>query len=374
MSKLTMLLRKPKAFFRDAKAILKQNAAWSAAVERAGRDAPTAVLFGFARWKTFILDYLEDYNVAVASFGSAATEAQLLDIGRHASPHVFTWSYKSSPDLPLFCKRHGIPLTYVEDGFIRSFGLGADRTSPASLVFDQRAMHFDRLRVSQLEQILSSYDFQGDDALMGHAARLAKRMKENGLSKYSFLSKRSVNEVLAPGKEHVLVLGQVEDDLSIRFGAERVVSGNELVMLAAEENPHAQILYRPHPESLAFSKPHYSNPRLVDDVCTILGSEFAIGDCLESADVVYTVTSLAGFEAALRGKPVVTLGAPFYAGWGFTENRLATPTRTRRLGALEVLAGAYLKYPRYNGIHPEQTGKEEAILRKVEELLPPEAL
>ena len=33
-----------------------------------------------------------------------------------------------------------------------------------------------------------------------------------------------------------------------------------------------------------------------------------------------TMTSLAGFEALLRGKPVTTHGQPFYAGWGLTED------------------------------------------------------
>ena len=32
------------------------------------------------------------------------------------------------------------------------------------------------------------------------------------------------------------------------------------------------------------------------------------------------MTSTLGFEALLRGKPVTTLGAPFYAGWGLTTD------------------------------------------------------
>src|SRR5690606_35749296 len=117
--------------------------------------------------------------------------------------------------------------------------------------------------------------------------------------------------------------------------------------LAAEENPGAQILYRPHPEALAYAKAHYSKPHDVAHIATILGPDFGIGDCLDNADMVYTVTSLAGFEAALREKHVVTLGAPFYSGWGFTEDRLPVARRTRQLTPLEVLGGAYLLYPKY---------------------------
>jgi capsular polysaccharide export protein len=281
---------------------------------------------------------------------------------------VFAWSYSAPPDLSLFCERHGIPLTYVEDGFIRSVGLGADRTAPASLVFDDMAMHFDRLRPSRLEVLLATYDFDGDTPLMDAATRLAALMLEQGLSKYMFTPSRKVAEVLELGSPRVLVLGQVEDDLSIRYGAESLISGNQLVMQAAQENPGAQILYRPHPESLAYAKPHYSNPALVSDVCTVLGPEFSIGDCMDSADRVYTVTSLAGFEAALRGKPVVTMGAPFYSSWGFTEDRLQIGRRTRHLTPLQVLAGAYLLYPRYAGVEAEGSAKVEQVMALVANL------
>jgi capsular polysaccharide export protein len=91
----------------------------------------------------------------------------------------------------------------------------------------------------------------------------------------------------------------------------------------------------------------------VSDICQILGPDFAIADCLDQCDKVYTVTSLAGFEAALRGKPVITLGAPFYSGWGFTEDRLPLARRTSRLTAEQVLGAAYLLYPRYSGLSPQ---------------------
>jgi len=264
---------------------------------------------------------------------------------------VFTWSYKAPPDLRLWCQRNGVPLTYVEDGFVRSFGLGAERSSPLSLVFDDMAMHFDRLRPSRLEQLLQAYDFERDEDFGALTDRLKRLMLTKGLSKYNFhKTSRRVADVAIPGKSRVLVLGQVEDDLSIRYGSDQPISGNELVMLAADENPGAQILYRPHPESLSFAKPHYSNPRLVSDICEILGPEFAIGDCLDNCDLVYTVTSLAGFEAAIRGKPVVTLGAPFYSSWGFTQDRLPVARRTRTLTADQVLGAAYLIYPRYSGL------------------------
>ena len=60
------------------------------------------------------------------------------------------------------------------------------------------------------------------------------------------------------------------------------------------------------------------------------------------------MTSLLGFEALLRGVKVVTLGAPFYAGWGLTEDRGDIPARRRAEVSIEGLAhAALIDYPRY---------------------------
>ena len=62
------------------------------------------------------------------------------------------------------------------------------------------------------------------------------------------------------------------------------------------------------------------------------------------------MTSLAGFEALLRGKPVWTYGRPFYAGWGLTHDALDFPRRDRRLDLDQLIAGALIAYPIY--VHP----------------------
>jgi capsular polysaccharide export protein len=209
-------------------------------------------------------------------------------------------------------------------------------------VFDRKAMHFDRSRPYMLEE---TYDFAVDMALMEKAVELSRRMREEGMAKYRLSVRRSVAEVIDPTRKKILLLGQVEADLSIRYGAERLITGNELLQLAADENPDAQILYRPHPEALAYAKAHYSKPAGVAHIATILTSDFGVGDCLNNANKAYTVTSLPASKRLCGTSQVVTLGAPFYSGWEFTEDRLPNTRRNRRLTPLEVLAGAYLLYP-----------------------------
>ena len=63
---------------------------------------------------------------------------------------------------------------------------------------------------------------------------------------------------------------------------------------------------------------------------------------------VWTMTSLLGFEALLRGVPVTTLGVPFYAGWGLSHDLGAVPPRRRQDVSLAGLVHATLiDYPRY---------------------------
>ena len=69
---------------------------------------------------------------------------------------------------------------------------------------------------------------------------------------------------------------------------------------------------------------------------------------LDMVDGLHVMTSLAGFEALLRGKDVTTHGVPFYAGWGLTRDLGPVPARRGRTRSLdELIAAALLLYPRY---------------------------
>ncbi len=78
---------------------------------------------------------------------------------------------------------------------------------------------------------------------------------------------------------------------------------------AIEENPDAQIIVKPHPMTLDDSSVVSA---LTELNCLILTQSIHLVDALETIDHVYTITSLGGFEALLRGKKVTVLGRPFY--------------------------------------------------------------
>jgi capsular polysaccharide export protein len=144
------------------------------------------------------------------------------------------------------------------------------------------------------------------------------------------------------------VPGQVEDDASIRLGAGIEKTNLALLQRTRIENPDATILFKPHPDVEAGLRtgaiPEDHMAELADLV--VRGTDPAA--LLAQVDQVWTMTSTLGFEALLRGVPVTTLGAPFYAGWGLTRDLGPVPTRRRaRLTLPELVHGALICYPRY---------------------------
>ena len=145
--------------------------------------------------------------------------------------------------------------------------------------------------------------------------------------------------------------GQVESDASIARGASDIRTNLALLRAARADRPDAWLVYKPHPDVLAGLRSGEPLDAAMRAVCDEVVTDCTMHSLLESVDEVQVMTSLAGFEALLRGKPVTTHGMPFYAGWGLTRDLGMTSTvaarRTRRRSLDELVAAALLLYPVY---------------------------
>jgi capsular polysaccharide export protein len=266
----------------------------------------------------------------------------------HPGSKVYVWGYKAPPFVDDFCRRHFIPLIRIEDGFIRSVKLGAKRIPPLSLCFDRSGMYFDATGPSDLEILLQTHDFAADPALLQRAKSGIQKLINSRLSKYNTSDSADISPIYGPkSRKRVLVVGQVEGDASIEKGCSRKIDNNDLVRIAFDENPDAQIIYKPHPEILHGTRPKQSNPYDVRHLCLLLEQDIALADAFETVDHVYTITSLSGFEALIRGIKVTCIGMPFYAGWGVTDDRQECRRRTARRSVEEIFAAAYILYAKY---------------------------
>ncbi len=248
----------------------------------------------------------------------------------------------------------------IEDGFLRSVGLGAELARPLSWVADRRGVYYDASRPSDLEILLAQGEFSPD--LRVRAAALRTRIVEAGLSKYNV----GVAHWRRPprAEQVVLVPGQVESDASLAYGAPGIRTNIALLEAVRAARPNAYIVYKPHPDVVARLRKMGDGEEQALDLCDEVVPDADIASLLDSVDEIQVLTSLAGFEALLREKPVICHGQPFYAGWGLTTDWLPPARRHRRLQLDELVAGALILYPWYLGRHgpiaPEQALDELA--------------
>jgi capsular polysaccharide export protein len=257
---------------------------------------------------------------------------------------VAIWRAKVAPGILADLERGTVSAIEVEDGFLRSQGLGADCIPPLSIAIDRFGLHFDPSRPSELELLLQEGRF--DRPILERARELCRLIVKAGIGKYD----RGIVliERRAAGRRHILVPGQVEDDRAVLMGGCGLVSNLELLSRVRERAPDAYIIYKPHPDVLAGHRrgviPDRDCLRFADEIV----GDVPIASLISMVDEVHVNTSLAGFEALMRGKKVTAYGVPFYSGWGLTEDLGPVPARrTARRTLDELVAATLLIYPRY---------------------------
>ena len=111
--------------------------------------------------------------------------------------------------------------------------------------------------------------------------------------------------------------------------------------------PDAFLIYKPHPDVVAGLRRASAAERQALELADLVLADVAMEHLFSQVDAVHVLTSLAGFEALLRGLEVHTWGLPFYAGWGLTRDAHTCPRRGRQLSLDALVYGALIAYPRY---------------------------
>ncbi len=305
-----------------------------------------AVCAGMSLWKRRrITQFFATANAAAGPpFRRGA--AAVLREARRRDGAIAAWSTRLPAGLADAAARGGIALHLVEDGFVRSLGLGSDLLPPASIIVDGQGIYFDPSRPSDLETLLATTIF--NDALRARGRRLVDALTASGVSKYASGGAPPALD-FPTGRRVLLIPGQVADDLSVRLAGGGAIADNlALLRRVRADNPDAFLVYRPHPDVDAGHRPGAVPDHIAASLADRVSRGGAIAALLSRVDEVHTLTSLAGFEALLRGRRVVTYGQPFYAGWGLTiDHAPPQPRRGRRLVLEELAAAALILYPRY---------------------------
>jgi len=299
--------------------------------------------FGIQLWKQhYIRPFLKAPGNRVV-FARSLTEA--LRKGMSRDSRIVAWGITEPKSVRDWAGREKVPVWRMEDGFIRSVGLGSDLIRPLSLAVDQRGIYFDPRQPSDLETLLNTFSVTADER--ERAKALISLILSARVTKYNTEFHRHLALEVDPERLTILVPGQVESDASIRLGCERVETNEGLLRKVRATHPTAFVVYKPHPDTLARNRNGHIDAATLRQLCDHVETEVDVIGCIDAVREVHTMTSLAGFDALLRGRRVVAYGRPFYAGWGLTEDRLDIPRRTRSLTLEDLVVGTLLRYPRY---------------------------
>ncbi|MEH0196585.1 hypothetical protein V7S57_13360 [Caulobacter sp. CCNWLY153] len=330
------------------------------------RTRDVTACFGVAPWK----------RRSVADLLASPERSPIITHGRrsvalaHARGGVAVgWATRLPHGVAAEAAQAGVALARMEDGFLRSAGLGSGLTPPLSLTLDRLGLHYDPAGPSELSELLASSALD-EPALLTRAERLIANLRTTALCKYGLDRSRPYER--PQGERVILVVGQVEDDASVRLGGREIQGNLELLARARAAEPGAVILYRPHPDveaghrrgAVADRKALLHADRVVRETGTLA--------LTRAVDAVHVLTSLAGFEALLHEKEVVTHGSPFYAGWGLTTD-LATPRRGA-LSLAQMAAAALILYPLYLDPRTRLPCPPEVLIERLIHAPPPPSI
>ena len=209
------------------------------------RNRPRVVSVGFSPWRRRATEPF------LTGPGGPPRHARSLDAALAMEPDdIAVWSTREVPDL----SPRSIRVVRLEDGFVRSRGLGAALRMPLSLVRETGPhMHFDATGgtgpagSSGIERALR--DDPPGEAELARARAIMNGITARNLTKY-MLSGDS-GALPRTDRLKVLVVGQVEDDASIRLGAPGVSTNTGLLAAVRDLYPDALIAYRDHPDVLS---------------------------------------------------------------------------------------------------------------------------
>ncbi|MBC6503502.1 capsular polysaccharide biosynthesis protein [Citrobacter freundii] len=304
---------------------------------------------GLSLWKRIILKpFLKTRSNKVCFTASCSGSTALV-----------VWGTGGEARMRFLAEQKKLPIWRMEDGFIRSRGLGSDLVTPLSLVLDKTGIYYDASRSSDLENLLNAS--QLNTSQRQRADALQRMLVAHNVSKYNVGAGWTL-PTQAQGRRVLLVPGQVEDDASIITGTLSISTNRALLRVVRERNPDAFIVFKPHPDVLSGNRQGDVSEVEVAVWADCDARDADIIACIRQADEIHTMTSLSGFEALLHGKKVFCYGLPFYAGWGLTCDEHCSTRRIRHLDLADLVWQVLIVYPTY--IHPERRepmSAEEAV-------------
>jgi capsular polysaccharide export protein len=171
------------------------------------------IFIGFYPWKSLFWK-LFNHTIFITNKKNPKKFMKLFEHNKNTNVHI--WGHKISKSYEKAFKNYKIKPSCVEDGFVRSFGLGADFIKPSSIVIDKSGIYYDSTKISDLEDILSNISLTKKLELKTRF--LINKIIKNNITKYNIENLKSFNPINVVNKKIIFVVGQVAKDASIKYG------------------------------------------------------------------------------------------------------------------------------------------------------------
>ena len=259
-------------------------------------------------------------------------------------------------------RNYGVKAALAEYGLISGTSIPSKTKFKFSLLLDDQGIFFDTTRPSRTNTLLSESMFIGGEAVKARARKLIDLIVENDLVKYNDSPKIKLRKTNSPRK--ILVVDQTLGDLSIKLGQCEKYSFNDMLEHALKQN-NARVYVKLHPETVyGVKEPNFDLDALRKNRrITILDMNCNMMNLVKQVDEVYVMTSGSGLEALMAGKKVTCFGAPFYAGWGLTEDMQIIAQRPRERTLEEIIAAVFLQQTLWFDPVTQESCTPEAALK-----------
>lgn len=264
-----------------------------------------------------------------------------------------------------------------EQGFLasasswsHSFRERDPRAACLGYVYDDIAHYFMADYPNRLIQKLNSTDVPAPSDL-ARARALIHRIVARRISKYNAQPLR-LPDIGNGGGRRVLVCDQAYADASTIYGRIDRAGFEAMLLAAIRENPDAEILVKTHPDTTweKGKRPGYFSHLSNSGRVRVLRDPVNPYALFDLVDTVYVGTSQIGLEALFAGKRVICFGAPFYAGWGLTDDRAVVPHRQRRRSLDDLFHYVFVWYTIYHVPGAPLPSEIEAVIDYIEDTRP----
>lgn len=260
---------------------------------------------------------------------------------------------------------------YIEDGFIRSLGMGLSGDPALSIILDDLTPYYNAAIPSRLQTILDS-DFALTDGQLSRVRTLIINIRDRQITKYNHAPKKDLSG-LRSRKRAILLVDQRAGDQSIASGMASAETFFEMAMFALTEEKNSDVFVKIHPDAITGGKDSALSPslRLLKKLPNlhVLDEDVNPYSLFAVVDEVWVVSSGMGFEALMAGKPVRCFGAPFYAGRGLTRDELQIPHRAKQRSLEEIFHVAYLMLSRYYSPRNQAPCELEELVNFIDDML-----